>query len=170
MKRFSLLDGETVITEKPIHWKNYISSVTFFCVFLAGLVIRSAHPERCLADSLIKEAIDSEASLVFGKIELLFYATATLFFFGRIAKISCIRYYVTNKRILVTSGFFTIRIGEMLISRCETVMLKQSIYERLFRCADLMCLAPGSNLYLEDVPDAERIRSTILNLIAQKPN
>ena len=168
MKRFNLLDGETVIIEKPIHWKNYLSSLVLFCLFLTGLIIRSRHPEGCIISKLVSDAINGEAAVLFGKIELLFCAIAVLFFFGRIAKISCIRYYVTNKRILMTSGFFTIRIAEMLISRCETVMLKQSIYERLFRCADLMCLAPGSSLYLEDVPNAEKIRTTILNLIAKK--
>ena len=171
MKRFENLEGECLISEKPIHWKNYLSSLIFFTASFTMLIVRSFHMDRCLADLLVdttKEPFDINAGTTMAWIEFLTFTATTIFFFTRLAKVACTRYYITNKRIIKTTGFFTIKISEMLIERCETVMIKQSIYERLFGCADILCLAPGSNLYLNDVPKAREFRKDIIQLISKQ--
>lgn len=171
MKRFNLLPDETVLIETGIHWKNYLSSILLFVLCSVLFTIRAINPKDCIANAILKGGISSPEVIAFGaKIELVFFAFAILWLFGRIAKVACIRYYITDKRILVTTGFFTIHISEMLIARCETVTHIQSVYERLFRCADVYCYAPGSVLCLEDVPNAEGVRETILQLISQNRN
>lgn len=171
MKRFNLLQDETVLIETGIHWKNYLSSILLFVLCSVLFTVRAINPKDCIANVILKGAISSPEAIIFGaKIELVFFAFAILWLFGRIAKVACIRYYITDKRILMTTGFFTIHITEMLIARCETVTHIQSVYERLFGCADIYCYAPGSILCLEDVPHAEGVRETILQLISQKQN
>lgn len=162
MKRFLPLNGEKTLIEAPIHWKNYLSSGTLFLVFgilFAFLTIKN----DCITNALTgKEIIQGDAAKILLGLELIFFGFIIMFAFGRAAKVACIRYYVTTERIISTNGFFTIKTKEMLIARCETVNIKQSVYERLFGCADILCQAPGSEIILDDVANADKFRKTIL--------
>lgn len=169
MTRFELLPDEKILISEPIHWKNYLSSATVFTVCAILFLIRSAAPQGCLLNLIAGENIlPASASSLLGKLELLCEGALMLLCFTRMATVAFIRYYVTNKRIVVTTGFFTIKTQEMLISRCETVTLKQSVYERLFGCADLLCLAPGSVIVLDDVTHAERFKKLILSKMSNR--
>lgn len=168
MKRFELLKDETILMEQPIHWKNYLSSGTFLLLCTVLFIVRAFNPDACLADLITGNDKPSDASAVLGRLELISAGVLMVIFFMRAASVAFIRYYVTNRRIVATSGFFTIHTQEMLIERCETVFLRQSVYERAFGCADLLCIAPGSKIVLDDVTKAEAFKETIMKQLTQK--
>lgn len=166
---FQKLDGEEILLEEPIHWKNYLWSMTLLLLCIIMLLVRSATPEKTIIGFLAGgELFNREGTALISTIEMVTFSMFALYLFARIAKVACIRYFVTNKRIICLSGFFTIVMKEMRIERCETVQLKQNVYERLFNCGDIICFAPGSEILLDDVKDAERFKQTIMNLLTDK--
>lgn len=170
MKRFELLDDESVILEKPIHWKNYLLVSILFLTAIIIFSIRAIVPNDCIINLFLGEGerLNQETSAIIGKLELIATSFLVFFLIGRVTEVFFIRYYVTNKRIIMTRGFLTIKVTDMLIRRCETVKIKQSIYERIFKCADILCMAPGSMILLDDVTDAEQFKKAIMNQIARQ--
>ena len=168
-KRFELLEDEQIILEKPIHWKNYIVIGGLFLALCIFFIFRTANTSWSLLNALAgQKIVGPEVARLLSFLEAMAFAVLMGIVFIRIAAIMCIRYYVTNRRIIKTTGFFTIVNEEMMLMRCETVYLKSSIYERIFDCGDIFCLAPGSNIYLDDVPQPEEFKRTILNELAKK--
>ena len=168
---FEKLDGETILLQEPIHWKNYLGSGLMMLLCLVLLALRSAMPNKTLIGHLSgQDFFNSSGTHLLAVIEAVTLGMFIFYLFGRMAKVLCIRYYVTNRRIICLSGFFTIVMKEMRIERCETVELKQNVYERLFGCGDIICFAPGSEIILDDVRDAEHFKQTIMKLLTDRDN
>jgi len=166
MKRFEPIDGEVILADEPIHWKNYIGSLCVLLLTALLLGVRTGKPDGCLLDWLpAGERLNDATRMILGHIELVIYFVALGAAYLRLAKVYFIRYYLTSKRIIVTTGFFTVRTVEMLIQRCETVNLKQNVVERLFGCADITCLAPGSSILLLDVKRAAEFKKLIMSYL-----
>lgn len=169
MNELSLLKDEKLIIKTMIHWKNYLLSGLVFLVSLIIFCVRIINPSSCLLETMAPEGtVTSQTALILSKAEMILCAFLAIFLADRLIKVAFIRYYVTNKRIVKSTGLFTVTYSEMLISRCETVKMKQNVIEGLFGCADIICLAPGSQILLLDVTRAEEFKNAILQQISQR--
>lgn len=168
MNRFELLPDEAVILENPKHWRNYIIPVLAMALCLIVLVIRIRNPYDNMVNSVMeKPLISPQHSLYLCYVELALLGIAQLYIAYVMIETAFTRYYVTNRRIVVTEGFLNVRIAEMLISTCQTVSLSQKFIERLFNSGDILCISAGSNLLLEDVYRARAFRQTIMRMMAR---
>lgn len=171
MKRFTLLDGETVILEDTIHFKNYIIpasllSVCTFSVIFRAFFTRVSLVNRVLGTTLVPAHIQPWLSLA--EIGILTFLSGLSII--SMLRTSMIRYYITDKRVVAVSGLIETNYQEMMLSRIETVILHQNIYERMYACGDVLCVAPGSQVFLDDVRDAVRFKQTLLGLISDREN
>ena len=167
--KFEKIDGETIIMEKPIHWKNYLGTGFLTVVSAVLLAAKLISPGTSVINNIAgEEILTSQAMGVITAIEVVFLAFATLYPATNLVKTATIRYYVTDRRIICVKGFLTITMREMRIDRCETVAIKQNVYERLFGCGDIVCYAPGSEIILNDVKDADKFKLRIMELLTAK--
>ena len=88
--------------------------------------------------------------------------------FIRTVDISYIHYYLTNKRVISTSGVINRNFAEMLLSRVEMVYLNQNAYERMYSCGDILCVSAGASLFLDDVKNALRFKQMLMELLARR--
>ncbi len=169
MKRFELLDGESVIIQEPIHWKNYIIPVLLSVIGSVLLVVRAANPDYSLFNRIAAmDAVPAELQRLVSLVEGLVIAGLVGMAYYRILATVYIRYYVTDRRIIAISGIIGVKYQEMLLSHCEMVYLKQNVYERLFRTGDVQCISAGAQLLLDDVYDAVAFKQTILRLLMER--
>ena len=168
MKRFETLENERIIVEQGIHWKNYLAPMALMSICVFSLIFRAYFPEV----SLINRALDGTVvparyQPVLSGAEIALLGALALACVVSMIRTSLVRYYITDKRVVAVSGLLTINTSEMLLERIESVYIKQNIYERLYDCGDVLCVAPGSQVFLDDVADAGAFRNTILNMTRQ---
>ena len=167
-KRIELFPNETIVLKERIHWKNYIFPGTILlCGLIMGL-LRVTDMGTTFIEMLAgAPPLGDDATKIIATIELIAAICIRLMSLLRIIIISTVRYYVTSKRIISTWGFVTKSINEMLLARCETVLMHQSVSERLFQCGDIECIAPGSVIHLEDVYYPVRFKMTVMSEMAR---
>ena len=163
--RFTLFPEEKVIMVTRLHWINIIAPGIIAIATMTGLWWRCTNIDFSLFNYIFqKELIPLEyqyhASLIGAVILLLLHLKAIVSIIASLLT----RYYITDRRIIITSGILTVTLSEMLLSRCETVTLSQNVLERLLGSGDIMILSAGASLILNDVPEVNSFRMTILNL------
>lgn len=163
MKRFETLEGETILAEEPIHWKNYLIPFLLLCVCTFSLLFRAYYPRESLINGIARsELIPARFQPLFSALEIAALAVLALTGIISVIRTSMTRYYVTDRRVVAVSGVIAISVQEMFIDRMETVLIHQSPYERIYGCGDVVCVAPGSQVFLDDVKDAEAFRRLLL--------
>lgn len=168
-KRIELLEGERILIDEPIHWKNHLPSLLTMalCVFLVLVRLHERNASllnwimrrQVLAPGLMKYVVAFELAAL-----VLLIAAA----FVRTVDISYIHYYVTNRRIIATSGVINRQFSEMLLNKCEMIYLNQNAYERMYSCGDILCVAAGSSLFLDDVKDAVDFKQRLMQLLSER--
>lgn len=162
MNRFELLPDEKILLDNPKHWRNYILPVATLCLAFAGLWFRLAHPEKNLVNMLSPGFLPAGVVQVMSYVEAMTMLIIIMAVGLDMVNTAYTRYYVTNKRIIAISGWFRVRVSEMLLDRCESVSLSQKVSERIFNSGDILCVSAGASIYLDDVYDARRFRQTIV--------
>lgn len=168
-KRFELLPDEEVISDEPIHWKNYLSSLLAIalCTFLA--MLRTYFHDVSILNKLIgSPMIPSNLNRLFVIMELTVLIVIIILLMLRTMDISYIHYYLTTKRIIATSGIINRQFSEMLLAKCEMVYLTQNAYERMYNCGDILCVSAGASLFLDDVKNAVAFKQRIMSLMSEQ--
>lgn len=163
MKRFEPFDGETVLLEERLHWKNYIKPAALLVAASILFLWRVRHPYLSLLNSITgKFLIGTAVQRLLSIAEAIFFAGMAAMAYVGMLRVRYTRYYVTNYRIVAIHGIIKTFYGEMLISRCEMVLLSQDANERLFSSGDILCISAGTNLMLADVRNAKAFKQVIL--------
>lgn len=169
MKRFELLEDEHVLIDEPIHWKNYLSALLTMALGVFLMMVRWNLRDMSLVNRLAgKVLIDGPANRLIVLLEMFILTGLFLAAFVRTVDISYIHYYVTDRRIISTSGVINRQFSEMLLSRCEMVYLTQNAYERMYNCGDILCVSAGAQLFLDDVKDAVRFKQTLMDQLSRQ--
>ena len=171
MKRFVLMEDETILSEEPIHWKNYITALLSAALCFTLILIRGRFMSFSFMNHYLgKTVVPVNIQVLLSKIELVILGLFILSSILKIIRIGYIRYYLTNKRIITVSGILNVTFQEMLIDRIEMVFLHQNVYERMYSCGDILCVSAGTKLFMDDVKNAVAFKQRIMNLMAQKKN
>ena len=171
VKRFELMEGESIILQSPKHWRNYIMLTLALIACVVATALRVTHPDISLVNT-----ITGMETIAPGTVRTISYVeafTALLLLGGIILSIIDVAYtcyYVTDRRIVCTSGWINVRTSEMMISKCETVSMSQDIPERIFSSGDILCTSAGTSMYLDDVYQARQFRQTVLKQINKQEN
>lgn len=167
--KFELLPKENILIQQPIHWKNYIGEFLLMGIAVVSAVFRAYYPDVSLINRVAgKTVIPEEWQPYLSAAEIVFLALCAFLAYVNIVRTWSVRYYVTDYRIISVEGILTVRFGEMVIRRCETVYLKQNLIERLFNSGDIICVSAGATVVLNDVYDARKFKQIILTIIAER--
>lgn len=172
MRRFETMIGETVIVSRPKHWKNHILPALSLLTCLAFASARWVFRSHTILDLFPGFTSTEVGRTLFGyvsgvkeflvPVEMAVVLLVSLQALVAIAGIAATRYYVTDRRVVATSGLLNVRVCEILIGRIETVELNESFYERLFGSGDILIVSAGTSIYLDDVYEARRFRMILI--------
>ncbi len=168
-KRIELLEGERILIDEPIHWKNYLSSLLTMALGVFLILVRLDDKDASVLNWIMHRQIltpEHMRYVVMAEIAMLALLIAGAFV--RTVDISYIHYYVTNKRIIATSGVINRQFSEMLLNKCEMIYLNQNAYERMYSCGDILCVTAGSSLFLDDVKDAVAFTQRLMQLLSER--
>jgi uncharacterized membrane protein YdbT with pleckstrin-like domain len=120
----NLLQGEQVMYRTRLHWKVFVPPLLFALVIsvpLAWLWITNAWN-------------------AFGWIPV---AIALLWLIAALVRRQTSEFVVTNKRVLMKAGVFTVRSIELLLSKVEAIAVHQSLAGRVFGYGDIVLTGSG---------------------------
>ena len=123
----NLLDGERVMYRTRLHWKVFIPPVAF------ALVVSIPLAWIALAGTWT----------VFAWIPL---ALALLWLLAAVVKRQTSEFVVTNKRVLMKIGVFTVRSIELLLSKVEAITVHQSLTGRVLGYGDIVLTGSGGTV------------------------
>ena len=120
----NLLEGEHVVYRTRMHWKLFVAPVLFALVVAAPLLWIGLYATWT----------------VFAWIPL---GLALLWLLAALIKRQTSEFVVTNKRVLMKVGVFTVRSIDLLLNKVETIVVHQSLAGRLFGYGDIVITGSG---------------------------
>ncbi len=161
LSRKQLAAGENVVIHTRTHGKALVVPGLLFVVicFLAGLGIawvRPNLPEPGRAIALVAIAVLAVVGICIATIApFLRWLTTT--------------FTVTNRRLITRSGIFTTRGHDLPLTRINNVEYTRSLLDRMLGCGTLQLMTAAEEpLTLDDVPDVERVHTTLTDLIVDE--
>lgn len=168
-KRIELLEGERILIDEPIHWKNYLSSLLTMALGVFLILVRLDDKDASVLNWIMHRRVLTPGQMRYVvTTEIVMLGLLIAGAFVRTVDISYIHYYVTNKRIIATSGVINRQFSEMLLNKCEMIYLNQNAYERMYSCGDILCVTAGSSLFLDDVKDAVAFKQRLMQLLSER--
>lgn len=124
----NLLKGEEIVYRASIHWAIFIPSVFWVLVSLAFLIVYYNNQD--------------DSSILFFVFFPLFIAVFC-FFVELIEKLSS-EYVLTNKRLIMKSGFIARSTMELMLVKCEGISVEQSILGRILGYGTIWATTGGA--------------------------
>jgi membrane protein YdbS with pleckstrin-like domain len=167
-RRFELLDGDRIIREEHIHWKNYLSSLLTVALCLVLVLVRMRFRSFSFINMLCgMNIVGPELNSIIIALEGVLLLVAIFAALFRLMQVNYIKYYLTNRRIIITSGIVSRNFEEMLLEKCEMVYLHQNPYERMYDCGDIVCVSAGGSIMLDDVREALAFKKAVLEMMGE---
>jgi uncharacterized membrane protein YdbT with pleckstrin-like domain len=120
----NLLEGERVMYRTRLHWKLFIPPIVFALIVSVPLAWIAY----------------AETWTVFAWIPL---AIALLWLIAAFVRRQTSEFVVTNKRVLMKVGVFTVRSIELLLSKVEAIAVHQSLTGRVLGYGDIVLTGSG---------------------------
>jgi uncharacterized membrane protein YdbT with pleckstrin-like domain len=120
----NLLEGERVMYRTRLHWRLFVPPILF------ALIV--SIPLAWIANAGTWN--------VFGWIPL---AIALLWFLAALIRRQTSEFVVTNKRVLMKVGVFTVRSIELLLAKVEAIAVHQSLTGRVLGYGDIVLTGSG---------------------------
>jgi uncharacterized membrane protein YdbT with pleckstrin-like domain len=120
----NLLEGERVMYRTRLHWRLFVPPILF------ALIV--SIPLAWIAYA--------ETWNVFAWIPL---AIALLWFLAALIRRQTSEFVVTNKRVLMKVGVFTVRSIELLLAKVEAIAVHQSLTGRVLGYGDIVLTGSG---------------------------
>lgn len=175
MKQFTPLENEEILIEESMHWKNFIVPSLCIMALMALFYIRITYDTANLFDLMARHygihsgyVVNIHTQHNLSCVEATIMVFAIMVFIVKMIRVLYTRYYVTNLRIIAISGIVHRRFQEMLMYKCEMVYLNQSLWERIFNSGDILCIAAGADIYLDDVKKAVIFKQKIIEQMAER--
>lgn len=144
----SLAKNEVIITYFDYHWINFIK----YILYGTGVVIASV-------------LLNSSIGFSIWALLIEFLTLSAIIAFPYIT-ISSTDMGVTNKRVILKTGFISRNSEEMRISSIETVEVRQSIFQRILGSGHVHITGKGvSDLVFKNVKDPMEVKVAIENAL-----
>jgi len=167
-------EGERTLYCGRIHFKNYMAPAAALLALTAIFFTRAANHDGTTAIEMAA-ALTGVPSLIpphgvkimLLTLEQILTAIFMAHFCGRMARLSAIRYRITDRRLMRTTGWLTTNVTQVSLQRCRMVNVKQNVIEKIFRTGDVTVATTEGTIYLEDVPDVQRFAEIINERLSQ---
>jgi uncharacterized membrane protein YdbT with pleckstrin-like domain len=131
----NLIQGEKVAYRAPLHWKVAMGPMLLSILLLVGAFV--------LFDYAWPGTDNSRAFWIAGAV-LLVLATIPILK-ARVA-MSSAEFVVTNKRVILKTGFVHNKTAEMFLNKIESVGVDQTIMGRVFGYGSIVLRGTGGSL------------------------
>jgi uncharacterized membrane protein YdbT with pleckstrin-like domain len=120
----NLLQGEQVMYRTRLHWRLFVPPLLF------ALVISAPLAWLWLTQN-------------WNALAWIPVAIALLWLIAALVRRQTSEFVVTNKRVLMKAGVFTVRSIELLLSKVEAIAVHQSLAGRMFGYGDIVLTGSG---------------------------
>ena len=145
-----LQPGETVLIRARLHWYVYVAP-------LLGLVV-------ALAVVVATFVFLPKSQLAWGGYGLagLIALAAVVSLVGRMIRVATTEFGVTNHRVIVKRGIFSLHTVEMNVDKVESVDVDQSILGRILNYGDILIRGTGEGIEpLKDIESPIAFRNNV---------
>jgi uncharacterized membrane protein YdbT with pleckstrin-like domain len=136
----NLIQGEQVTYRVSLHWK-----------VLAGPFLAAAILLAISAFAFREAWIAEQASRVFAIAGGVLLFLSLLFFLQAVVRVRSAEFAVTNRRVILKTGFIKKKTAEMFLAKIESVAVDQTIPGRVFGYGTIVIRGTGGSL--EPFPD-----------------
>lgn len=141
----TLSAGEEIRETAELHWINYIEPFFISLIFFGGFVLYFAFPQ-------IRNHFVAEAAI-------LYLGLWSAYNFLKLHKTEMV---VTNKRVVLCTGVFSIKTEELKTSKVESIEVRQSVFGHLFGYGTICFSGTGlSKVFFEDVRSPLALKSRL---------
>lgn len=155
-KSESLSDGEDVVEFLHPHWKVLVRPVAVAVVVLAALlVLEVIIPQSSAAD------IERLAILALAIVFLMWWLMVP------VLRWRTTTYELTTRRVRIRSGIIVRNGKDFPLSRIVNISYRTSLLDRVFGSGTVILETAGEHgdLTLDEIPHAQRIQSTLFQLV-----
>ena len=176
-REIALLEGEDIQGAKisMIHWRRYIFPAAVLAASAALLLTKALAAGNPYLHPLLNvwsrggtmPMFTGQAADIVSFMEnlsLLVLAAAAVVC---VMRLKSIRYILTNKRLLIRSGWLRRYWIHVQLHRCKAVGVRQSVVARLFNTADITVSTPEIRTILEDVTDYEPFSASLQRAVSE---
>ena len=125
----NLVPGEEIIVKARVHWGVFVSPILLIILF-------------CLL-TLVSAAGDPESSSVCVGVSILFMLAAGLQAFGVFVNYATTEFGLTNQRIIAKTGVVRRHSLELMLSKVESVNVRQPIVGRILGYGTIVVTGSG---------------------------
>lgn len=167
MNGIAFLPDEKVILSYGIHWKRYV--VPFFGIGASTFILTV---RLWLFGTPLIPALERYIQNVNYDIislgEIVVCAIFFLWSIGETIRCATTAYCITDRRIIAKKGWLNIKVSEMVIERCETIMISHPIMGRILNYGDILAVSAGASIFLDDVPNPYGFKAVILEHVKRQ--
>jgi uncharacterized membrane protein YdbT with pleckstrin-like domain len=127
----NLMPGEKVVARAQLHWIIYSAPVTWFCAGLGFFILGRGDTELGGAFS----------GFMVGACFLLAVVTGIAAYISRVTS----EFGVTNKRVLIKTGFIRRKSLEVLLTKVEGIQVDQDISGRILGYGSVVVTGTGGS-------------------------
>src|SRR5262245_46017515 len=131
----NLIDGEKVTYRAPLHWKVMLVPVLVALVLLVGAFMAFA-----------QVLSNSESAQLFKIAGIVLLVMAAIPVIRVWITMSSAEFAVTNKRVILKTGFIRKQTAEMFLAKVESVGVDQSLPGRIFNYGSIVIRGTGGSL------------------------
>lgn len=128
----TLMPDENLSYYTKPHWMVFYPVVLWFIISLFALIVAELH------GSLIVYGTS-----LYGLISFLTFIVTIYYVFSSIITYCASEYGVTNKRVLVKTGFIKRNSLEIILARIESIQVEQSVLGRIFNYGTIIIAGTG---------------------------
>jgi len=149
----NLTEGEEVVIEGKLHWAVFIMPSTYLLLALffwtdgMGFLVEAFSLEgisRTWGFTNLVDRINASTGMpAHGVVGTSFLVLALIYFAIRTMRYFTTEIALTNQRVLVKVGFIRRDAVELLLSKVEATMLKQTVLGRLFNFGTVSFIGTG---------------------------
>lgn len=143
--RETLSAGEEIRETAELHWVNYIEPFFISLIFFAGFAFYFIFPQ-------IRYYLVAEAAIAY-------LGLWSAYNFLKLRKTEMV---VTNKRVVLCTGIFSVKTEELKTSKIESIEVSQSVSGRLFGYGTICFSGTGlSKVFFKDVKSPLALKSRL---------
>jgi uncharacterized membrane protein YdbT with pleckstrin-like domain len=151
----TLSSGEKIVYAGKLHWIVFVGAAIWFCfLFFPGILIFLTRDDF---NDAFEIPFDGGMAIA---IPLIFIAT--LFLLSTLITYLSSEFVITTKRIVIRTGFIRRKALDILLSKVESVEVKQDILERILNYGEvILCGTGGTKSRFKNIANPLQFRMKV---------
>jgi membrane protein YdbS with pleckstrin-like domain len=170
IKEKNLQKGEGVIYSPELHWIFLFKPMLVLLISIILFIIKP------IITNYIFDVVQSSVHTtlfddVYNVITIILFVFSILYLIWQIIKYYMVKYYITNKRLILKKGCFNSTLVDMPIEKIESIICHQSLLGRLLNYGTIYVSGIGGMLpRYGTIKKPYKVRRILYNMIDKNRN